>query len=640
MTLFQKLLSWILVIFFIIAGTFITIQVNTTYNYLKEQQTIEVNNTLNTIGLAMTPYLETKDEVAIESVIQALFDGGYYSKIKLTFLANDNVIERNHTVKEIDVPHWFTSLPLFQPISQTQVLTSGWLQLAEINIVAEPSYAYMQLWSIVKNICVGFVLLFVIAGLFLSFMLSRMLQPIKNMSIRAREISKNDFGKALPLPSTKDLKKLVLAFNHMQENLKLHFKQQAQEAEQLRDRAYKDESTGLINRKYFINQMDAWLIESGVGGLGLLSSQIIKDLYDNDDYETRERTIKELASVLHHSIEGTDIILARFSNHEFAFLMPGATETELMDFGQQIVSLANDFQTDSMGLSPETADIGLVYCEKSNSRGDIFIQLDNALNQAKQLQDSNAFLIKYNNEQQWFGKKQWGEQIKDAIANDELIFKYQTVIDPKNKIIHQEVFTAIERENEYFSASKFLWTIEKELEGITFDKAVIKNMITKLESDIEHPPVAINLTWSSITNTSFILWLDQELKIHKALAQRMLFEIQESVLLRNKEQTLLFYNTIKQHKFKYGIDNYGRNFKSLDYLEKFKPDYVKLDYMYTSAIGGDHQNNDLLVSICRTAHDLGIVTIATRVETDQQLNTLSMLHVDGFQGFIFNKNEA
>jgi EAL domain-containing protein (putative c-di-GMP-specific phosphodiesterase class I) len=86
------------------------------------------------------------------------------------------------------------------------------------------------------------------------------------------------------------------------------------------------------------------------------------------------------------------------------------------------------------------------------------------------------------------------------------------------------------------------------------------------------------------------------------------------------------------------VDNYGRNFQSLDYLQRFKPDYVKIDFAYTNNIDDDAQGH-VLASVCRTAHNLNITTIATRVETEAQLARLSELFVNGFQGYIFEKSK-
>lgn len=84
------------------------------------------------------------------------------------------------------------------------------------------------------------------------------------------------------------------------------------------------------------------------------------------------------------------------------------------------------------------------------------------------------------------------------------------------------------------------------------------------------------------------------------------------------------------------VDNYGRNFQSLDYINEFRPKYVKLDYLFTHHLD-DERQKFTLTSISRTAHNLGITTIASRVETQTQLDFLSEHFIEVFQGFIVDK---
>lgn len=130
-----------------------------------------------------------------------------------------------------------------------------------------------------------------------------------------------------------------------------------------------------------------------------------------------------------------------------------------------------------------------------------------------------------------------------------------------------------------------------------------------------------------------------QLERNQALAELLIFEIHELVIIRHRDEVKLLCEKISKHGFKYGIDCYGRHFNKLDYLHEISPSYVKIDYVYTNHLK-DQAQHDMLASICRTAHNLNIMTIATRVETQQQLSALSELYVDGFQGFIFAEKDA
>ena len=136
MTLYKQLVAGMIAVFLMLMASVFIIEFNTTRNNLVQQQRSEVNNTINTVGLALAPYLENKDQVAVESVINALFDGSSYSVVRLIFLDNGEEILRSYPVKPLDVPDWFTRLHLFEKIHERRVVTSGWMQLAEVEIVS------------------------------------------------------------------------------------------------------------------------------------------------------------------------------------------------------------------------------------------------------------------------------------------------------------------------------------------------------------------------------------------------------------------------------------------------------------------------------------------------------------------------
>lgn len=81
MTISSRTRNWILLMICVFI-----IEFNTTRSNLEQQQRSEVSNTINTVGLALAPYLEKKDTIAAESVINALFDGSTYSVVRLYFL--------------------------------------------------------------------------------------------------------------------------------------------------------------------------------------------------------------------------------------------------------------------------------------------------------------------------------------------------------------------------------------------------------------------------------------------------------------------------------------------------------------------------------------------------------------------------
>ncbi|WP_244149381.1 EAL domain-containing protein [Photobacterium leiognathi] len=440
----------------------------------------------------------------------------------------------------------------------------------------------------------------------------------------------------MPLPEESDIKTIVRAFNKLTYQLDVNFKNQANEAVKLREQAYLDPISGLGNRSFFIHQISSWLDESHKGGLALIQTTLISDYYEHKGYQAGDKLIKQIAARLNEVIIYNDATISRLSRDEFAVLIPNLSSEKLTLLGKMILKIFTNIERNSDIDSAITTDIGLVYNEARLTPSQLLTQLDNALTQAKLTPHESIALIKDPTSHDTLGKQQWKQLLEQAINEDLFQYKFQPATLENRSIYHYEVFTGIQKNKDFYSAGQFLGAIEDLKIGSWFDRHVIVTIINRLNADRTIGPFAINVTNSSIADPSFIRWLDKLLANNTQVASRLFFELQEISCIRNTDATSILCSTIKRHRFGVGIDNYGRHFQSLTYLKEINPDYVKIDYAYTYQLN-DQTKSAVLSSICRTAHSLDIKAIATRVETETQLERLSDLFVSGYQGFITEK---
>lgn len=636
MTLYRQLVAWMLAVFLLLITSVFAIEFNTTRNFLEQAQRSEVNNTINTVGLALAPYLENQDEVAVESVINALFDGSSYSAVRLIFLSNDKEIVRTYPIKNHDIPDWFTNLDLFRTIHDRRVVTSGWLQLAEVEIISHPGDAYFQLWQALTSLVTLFTGIFIIGAVVISAVVRRALTPLTLIIQKMKEVANNHFGEPLERPRTRDLIAVVDGINAMSAQVEKSFKAQAREAQQLRERAYMDPVSQLGNRSFFIGQLNTWLSESAIGGVAILQATFIKEAYDDEGYEIGDSLVKELADLLRATTSSPDVTIARINTAEFGFILPNLEESELRMVSESIMNYTQDIRPDPTGTAPSAAFLGVVYNENRKNTTEILSLVDNALSKAHAHPEKTYGLVTDEQNHVLLGKQQWRTLVEEAISNQWVEFKLQNANTTTGATYHREVFSAIEKNGERFTANQYLFALEQLNAGHIFDQYVIVAMLDKLRSREVTDTLAINLTISSVTEPSFIRWLTQTLTKNGALAKKLHFEIPESCFINHQHHTALICHAIRSAGADFGVDNYGRHFHSLEYINEFRPAYVKLDYLYTHQID-DEKQKYTLTSISRTAHNLGIKTIASRVETQAQLDFLSEHFIEAFQGFIVDK---
>ncbi|PTB31410.1 bifunctional diguanylate cyclase/phosphodiesterase [Photobacterium phosphoreum] len=634
MTLYRQLLLWMLVVLFLLTSAVFAIQFNTTKSYLIEQQSTELNNVVSSVGFALSPYLKEKDFIAAESVINATFDSGYYSQVKLTLLDSEKEIIRHypHIIK--NVPNWFTSLIHIEAITQTRTLTSGWLQLANLTVTSSPASAYVQLWKATTQLVLGFLACLLLTAIVLSLVLNKVLKPLKQIQKSAQEMARNHFTASLPIPHTRELVDVVTAFNSMNIQLQQHFEQQAQEADTLRIRAYQDPVSSLANRSYLMTKLNSWLVNKPSGGIILLKSDAIEDNYQQGGYELGDPLVLKLADRL-KELSADDITIARLNQSEFMLIAQNVPKDDLLDIGRTMLYMASELNSDPLGIAPLQAAVGIVMCSETLTITALLAHADNALNKARQQIKEPLALLEISEQKTIpaIGKQQWNALVDEAIANNLIHFTFQKAIDANNTIIHKEMFAYIKKGQQRFNAGQFLSALEKLNDGAKFDRYIIETIFHKFTKKTKSVPVAINITQSSINDTGFIRWLNTKLLSCPQMRQHILFELPEICFIKNIDNTILLCEIIRQNGFQFGIDNYGHNFSSTGYLNKLRPSYVKLDFAYTSQLD-DQVKTDVLESITRSANNLSVLTIASRVETIEQKQKLTLLKVQGFQGYV------
>ncbi|WP_033138061.1 EAL domain-containing protein [Aeromonas finlandensis] len=634
MTLYRQLLATMLLLFGLLFAATYWVQFNSTRSYLAQQQETTVINTATSLGLALTPYLENGDKVGAESVIKAIFDGGYYRIVRLDLLASKDVIEEENSSRIQGVPDWFIELGLFPEVSNESILTSGWLQLGKLKVVGHPGQAYHELWAGMSELATWFVIGFLITTILLMRALNYLLKPLKQICEQAVEIELHHFGHTIPEPKTHELKQVVQAINILSGKLAVQFKEQAEEAEKLRERVYVDAVSGLGNRAYFVGQVNAWIAEAGQGGVMLVAVDMLDDIYRDEGFAARDNMVKSIAQVLREQLKGWDgAAIARISATEYALLCPTDDLDQLRDLAEILNARIADLVVNPMAEGNPLSVIGIAGRDGNDDLSALLTKADNALGKARN-ERRGAVVMEGGDSQGMMGRLAWRDLVQDAITRHLWRFKAQPACRFDNGTrMHAELFASISRDGTDYFAGQFLPAIEQFQLGSEFDQAILDASTILLQKEPELT-LAINITAGSLCSDDFLVWLPAFLAGHSHLQERILFEIPEAAIVKHRDNVTTLVQILRQHGFAWGVDHYGRHFQSLGYLEELAPAYVKVDHGYTSQVMELGADTSFLAAVCRAAHNAGVLTIATRVENQQQVELLSKLHIDGYQGFV------
>ncbi|MFT5880503.1 MAG: diguanylate cyclase (GGDEF)-like protein [Moritella sp.] len=633
MTLYRKLLLTVLLIFSSLLFVVFFVQFTSTREYLRTQQESDIFNTATSLGLSLTPFLETDDRAGAESIINVVFDGSYYGKIGLYLFASETQLLRENPRTIAGVPDWFTELDLFTPIKHSQILNNQWMQYGRLTVQGHPGFAYRELWLSSLDLLKWFAVIFILSSLLLMRAIKHLLQPLQQIKEKADAVILHDFGEPLPLPDAIELRSVVEAINGMSSTLSQQFKVQSEEAEALRKHAYQDLVSQLGNRAYFVAQLDTWVNENGVGGVILLAVDILEAIYREEGFSARDNLVRSVANMLSQHTEKIEhAALARISATEFAIILPGYEAKMLQDFSVQMNAKITDLVVNPIANVAFVSVIGIAVRHQQEDASALLTKADNALQQARQLRNG-AVYIHADAASAVLGRLSWKRLVTNAIAHRSLCFMRQPVHNMEGVLLHEEIFTSIKNQTDHYAAGQFMPAVEQFKLGCEFDLCVLDMLLPHISCE-RTVPITVNLSISALISGMFkqrlLIWLQQ----HKDHANMLMFEIPEAALVKHNQVVLDLLKKVNEVGFDYGIDQFGRHFESLDYLSILNPKYVKIDHGYTQKLAGSETERQFLGAICRAAHNLSIQTIATRIEHESQLQLLSTVHVDGYQGFI------
>ncbi|WP_445397695.1 LapD/MoxY N-terminal periplasmic domain-containing protein [Zobellella sp. An-6] len=629
MTLYRQLLITMLLLFAMLFVTAYWVQFSSTRTYLAEQQQTTVINTATSLGLALTPYLENGDALGAESVINAVFDGGFYRSIRLDLLVSERQILKEHTALPRRVPSWFVNLGLFEGARHEAVLTSGWLQLGHLYVEGHPGQAYYELWRGMSRLATWFLICFLVVWGFLVLALRYLLKPLHDIEVQAKEIELHHFGKYISLPATRELREVVSAINNMSGKLEEQFKEQAEEVERLRHRAFLDETSGLGNRSYFVSQSQSWINDNRSGAALLISVDILERIYQKDGFTARDQIVISIAEILRHIIQPLgEHTLARISAYEYALLVPISEPDFLLQFGDKI----NSSIADVIGGWEEDkylSFVGITVIQSGDDIAKLLARVDNAIGQARREHTKTVVLDRGQSEDS-MGRLAWKSLVENALLEDGFEYSAQAVQDFSGVHYHDELFVLIRKGDKVYHAGQFLPAVEQFKLGESLDRHIIKKALDFLSARPELK-LAVNLTQQSCHQQSFWIFLKELVERYPEPARRLVLEIPEGSFSFDKEELIFALGKLK---LAWGIDHFGRHFDLLNRLGELRPHYVKLDHGYTSQITSPGFDDAFLTAICRFARHMGAVTIATRVQSQTQVGMLRKLHIDAYQGFI------
>tara|TARA_Y100000296_G_scaffold60384_1_gene69955 strand:+ start:177 stop:2111 length:1935 start_codon:yes stop_codon:yes gene_type:complete len=633
-------LSTSLLVFLILvfAGSFI-INVKLTREYVNEQLATHAQDTATSLGLSITPHLGEANGIAVaETMVNAIFDRGFYQYITITDMEGNLLIERRNPDTVDTVPTWFTDIVEVTPPVEKTELNNGWTMAGELAVQSHPGLANKTLWESVKQSAFMFFAAFVFAYIALLFIITAITKPLRIVVDKIDDIQNQKFSHINYKPFTKELSFITQAVNRLSSSVEIMFKELTQKAEQFRTQAYDDSLTGLQNRSAFTRHMNALLSKTATADEGYVILVRLAQLntinmtlgaQEGDNYVNT--VAKELNSFT-SSIQET-AFLFRVSGADFVLVTEAMTKQDCEAHLQAlsiVLSRCNPLKDGSKAVW-----IGAAQFNDQQSFSEIMENADSALMAATKQPNGWQFASELSH---IHSNTAWKERLNHILQQQYADIVIQPVMNVKlNSPSYFEAFARFkEKSNGNAIPMSQLIPASERLNLIPeVDKLVVNLVVQKLASNKRD--IAINIANASLANSAFRQWLLSLLNQNKALCTHLVFELEDSALIHHKAEAIHLCKSLVSLGCKITIEHFGENLASLAGLRAIQPHFVKISGKLTKEIHADKDSQLFVTSLLSIARGLSIKVIAELVENEAESVALTRLDVVYQQGFYFSK---
>jgi diguanylate cyclase (GGDEF)-like protein len=634
-------------LFIIITVLFLLVFIGTLYsnivnarNYLNKNLEFHAQDTATSLGLSLTHAVAVNDLAVVNSMVDAIYDRGYFQTITIKDSSGKVMVNRDTKVWIKDVPGWFIDMvPLQTPVKESTVM-QGWNQVATVYIKSHPGYAYREIWNTTIQTAIWLLISGVVAFFLVAIVLRLILSPLQTVEQQAIAIAAREFKIVDKLPWTRELRHVVSTMNSMATKIRDMLDAQTALTEKMRSLAYEDEVTSLRNRRSFDERMQHISTnpdEFSFGALFLVQINGFKEFNDSAGYEAGDELLWNCAGMINQAVGDDDrYLLARLSGADFALLGRNITPQQAGELAENILNRTRQVIPEACGMN-----IGIAYLDPGQPVARLLPQADTALRAAQKKGTDNWELQKIEDEGTAFGAQRWRDALQEVIHNKAVLLYQQPVYACAGGVLHHvELLPRIRTSasEELVSAGIFIPVAEHHGMVHDIDKLVVEAALHHVRASANQQLLyAINLSPASILDSGFVDWLCQTLSSNKAEAGRLIVETSEQGTVSYLAALTEAVNRIKQAGSHFSIDHFGASTASFGYIKSLRVDYIKIDGGYIHHLQDNEDSQFFIRSLSEIAHGLDIQIIAEFVETKEELTVLQTLNIDAAQGYLLGQ---
>jgi len=402
---------------------------------------------------------------------------------------------------------------------------------------------------------------------------------------------------------------------------------------------FKDPVTGFYHRHYFIDKVEERLqtaLMGGVRAMAYIRPDNFARVHDDIGMLATEKLLTRLAELLKDFMQPPDLY-GRFGGTMYIALLERGTMKDVETWTEQLRKTIAEhvFEVDNQSTSL-TCTIGLseVACNEQ-STAELLNEVEKACREGRNGGGNRVHLSTDTSATQAIRATDtlWVPRLRSALMQNKLRLMHQPITGLTEEVsdIYDTRVQMVDEIGNAILASEFIPVAERSGLIKNVDRWVIGASLSFCKTN--NPMlVFVRLSADSINDDSLLGWLKARIQSSQVNPAKICFQVNEEIAANFLKQTKIIAEALRADGFRFAIDHLGTGRDSNQVLNHVPMDYMKIDGSLMQGLHREPGAQKTVGDLADTASDLGIKTIAERIEDANTMATLWQLGIDLIQG--------
>jgi diguanylate cyclase (GGDEF)-like protein len=409
-------------------------------------------------------------------------------------------------------------------------------------------------------------------------------------------------------------------------------------------RALHDMETGLPNHALFMDELRRTLSASRESG-SMIALLTLDLHYFNPHSPTANNSVRPYtiaAEHLRNALREEDM-LARLSNKEFGFILPGiASEGHaILAANKFLRTLENQLNLGEVATHIRPR-VGIALFPDHAQSAESLLQFATVARLEAETNDNGYAIYSAEFDKTAMQIRSLEAGLKNALRENELMLYFQPQCDATSgAVIGAEALLRWKRNNNEWVPPNLLVEVAEQTGLISQLTMWVINSALRIRAGFAKDGVdvivSVNLSAANLLENELPAFVEQALQTWGVPPSSLMLEITEGAMITDAKTSLEILHRLKDIGVHLSIDDFGTGYSSMSYLKQMPLNELKIDQTFVRKLTTIVDDQRIVRSMIDLAHNFELQVVAEGVEDKQTMDMLQTMGCDVIQGYYLAK---